>query len=167
MSRQVSPTLQDSHATRYDRQIRVWGAEGQARLEAARVALLGCSATGAETLKNLVLGGIGAFTIVDGAVVTPRDTGNNFLLTSDVLGQPRAAAVTAHLQEMNDAVASSYVQDELSALLESRPDFLAGFDLIIATQVRAAALPANTAHQCVRCCCLAYKHHSSRSRSLL
>jgi hypothetical protein len=85
----------DSRSKRYDRQIRIWGAEGQARLEGARVALLGAGPTGAETLKNLVLGGIASFTVVDGARVAARDMGNNFLVAPDSLGEPRAK-VCAH-----------------------------------------------------------------------
>ena len=50
---------------RYDRQIRIWGAHGQSSLEEAKICLLNASATGSETLKNLVLGGIQGFTIVD------------------------------------------------------------------------------------------------------
>jgi amyloid beta precursor protein binding protein 1 len=61
---------------RYDRQLRIWGEQGQARLESARVCLLHCGPTGTEALKNLVLGGIAAFTLVDGAKVTPADLGN-------------------------------------------------------------------------------------------
>lgn len=57
----------DAKARRYDRQLRIWGAEGQRRLESCRVALLNCGPTGSEALKNLVLGGIGSFTVVDGA----------------------------------------------------------------------------------------------------
>ena len=86
----ASPTPEDSKSKRYDRQIRIWGADGQARLEAARVALFSCSATGAETLKNLVLGGIASFTVVDAARVEARDMGNNFLVGPDSLGEPRA-----------------------------------------------------------------------------
>lgn len=55
---------------RYDRQIRIWGAHGQERLESARVCLLNSSSTGSELLKNLVLGGIHSFTIVDEAQVS-------------------------------------------------------------------------------------------------
>ncbi|KAJ1991334.1 hypothetical protein H4R33_001397 [Dimargaris cristalligena] len=40
---------------RYDRQLRLWKAHGQARLEAAHICLLNGTATGSETLKNLVL----------------------------------------------------------------------------------------------------------------
>lgn len=42
---------------RYDRQIRLWGEEGQMALGATNICLLNASATGTETLKNLVLPG--------------------------------------------------------------------------------------------------------------
>ena len=63
-------------ARRYDRQLRIWGEQGQARLESAHVCLLNCGPTGSEALKNLVLGGISAFTIVDNARVTSLDLTN-------------------------------------------------------------------------------------------
>ena len=65
---------QSSFATKdrkYDRQLRIWGAHGQALLESSKVCLLRCGPTGSETLKNLVLGGIAAFTVVDDAKVGP------------------------------------------------------------------------------------------------
>lgn len=49
--------------------IRVWGAHGQDALEHARICLLTAGPTGSEALKNMVLGGISSFTIVDGAKV--------------------------------------------------------------------------------------------------
>lgn len=58
---------------------RIWGDQGQAALEKANVCLLNCGPTGSETLKNLVLGGIGSVTIVDGSKVDFGDLGNNFL----------------------------------------------------------------------------------------
>lgn len=59
----------DEDKKKYDRQLRIWGAHGQKKLENARVCLLNAGPTGSETLKNLVLGGIAAFTIVDDAQV--------------------------------------------------------------------------------------------------
>jgi len=59
----------DVDKRRYDRQIRIWGAHGQAKLQNARVCLLNAGPTGSETLKNLVLGGIAGFVIVDEAKV--------------------------------------------------------------------------------------------------
>lgn len=58
------------------RQLRIWGEAGQAKLEEANVCLLNCGPTGAEALKNMVLGGIASFTIVDGSRVEQRDLGN-------------------------------------------------------------------------------------------
>ncbi len=130
-----APTTNDK-SKRYDRQIRVWGAHGQQRLEACRIALLRCGPTGSETLKNLVLGGIAGFTIVDDAKVTPADLGNNFLVDAPSLGDLRAKRVTQLLTELNEAVAGSYVEESTEELIDKNPDFFAGFDLVIATQAR-------------------------------
>lgn len=48
-------------------------------MENASICLLNCGPTGSEALKNLVLGGIGSITVLDGAKVEAYDLGNNFL----------------------------------------------------------------------------------------
>ena len=53
-------------------------------------------------------------------------------------GQGRAAAATALLQELNDAVAGSFVDEAPDALLAANPRFLVDFSLVIATQARSA-----------------------------
>lgn len=58
---------------------RIWGEVGQAALEEASICLLNCGPTGSEALKNLVLGGVGSFTVVDGSKVELGDLGNNFM----------------------------------------------------------------------------------------
>ena len=50
---------------KYDRQLRLWGASGQRALGQTLVALIGTSACGTETLKNLVLPGVGSILVVD------------------------------------------------------------------------------------------------------
>ena len=67
-------------SSKYDRQLRMWGAHGQKLLAESRVCLLTASATGTEILKSLVLPGVGHITIVDGATVTREDVGNNFFV---------------------------------------------------------------------------------------
>lgn len=44
---------------KYDRQLRLWGPSGQKALMEAHILLVNASATGTETLKNLVLPGGG------------------------------------------------------------------------------------------------------------
>lgn len=130
-------TMDATDRTRYDRQLRVWGVEGQRRLAHAHVCLLGCGPCGTEALKNLVLGGVGAFTVVDGRRVRDEDLGNNFLLTAEQKDRPRARSVSEALQEMNGSVAGSYVEEEPTTLLARNPSFLGSFGLVLAAQMSA------------------------------
>lgn len=99
---------------RYDRQLRMWGDHGQRDLERAHVCLIGATSAGeeidfqfslseslvlagCETLKNLILPGIGAFTIIDWRPVSCDDVGVNYFLREDDLGKNRAEAVKEHL----------------------------------------------------------------------
>eukprot|EP01064_Diplonema_japonicum_P017078 TRINITY_DN2511_c0_g1_i1.p1 TRINITY_DN2511_c0_g1~~TRINITY_DN2511_c0_g1_i1.p1 ORF type:complete len:551 (+),score=115.85 TRINITY_DN2511_c0_g1_i1:66-1655(+) len=110
--------------TRYDRGVRLWGVEGQETLENGHVCLLGATASGCETLKNLVLPGVGRVTVVDGSVVTKKDLGRNFFVTKDKLGEGKAKTVTELLQEMNPVnVKAAAIEVDPEALLSERPNF--------------------------------------------
>ncbi len=102
------PILQGPTAKekKYDRQLRLWAASGQEALENASVLLLnsGSGVVGVETLKNLILPGIGNFTIVDGEKVQESDLGVNFFLTEKSLGKSRAAECCRYLNELNPDV---------------------------------------------------------------
>ena len=75
---------------KYDRQLRLWGADGQRALSQAHILLINADAAGTETLKNLVLPGVGCFTVVDGSLVQESDCGTNFFVTTDSIGRPKA-----------------------------------------------------------------------------
>jgi NEDD8-activating enzyme E1 regulatory subunit len=130
-------TVSAEKAKRYDRGIRIWGSKGQEDLESAKVLLINAGPTGAEALKNLVLGGIHSFTVLDDAKILPSDLGNNFLLPPDSLGCSRAQHITECLKELNDTVSGSFVEEEsLSSLLSSNPTFFHQFSIILASQLR-------------------------------
>lgn len=63
---------------------------------------------GVETLKNLVLPGIGGFTIVDSAPVTEADLGVNFFVEEESLGKSRAGETCRLLRELNPDVDGSF-----------------------------------------------------------
>lgn len=63
---------------------------------------------GVETLKNLVLPGIGGFTIVDPATVTQSDLGVNFFLEEESLGKLRAEETCRLLRELNPDVEGNF-----------------------------------------------------------
>lgn len=109
-----------SKERKYDRQLRLWAASGQQELERSRVLLVNsdgpvdvdgaptAGVIGVETLKNLVLPGIGGFTIVDPAVVTETDLGVNFFVSEESLGKSRAEETCRYLRELNSDVEGGY-----------------------------------------------------------
>lgn len=120
---------------RYDRQLRLWGDHGQSLLESSHVCLVNATATGTEILKNLILPGIGAFTVVDGNTVTISDLGVNFFVSSDHLGKSRSRVTVDFLQELNLDVKSNFIDDDFEVVLGNDSDFFSQFTLVIASDL--------------------------------
>jgi amyloid beta precursor protein binding protein 1 len=93
---------------KYDRQIRIWGTEGQHKLNTSTVLSLGISAAGTETLKNMVLPGIGFIRIVSDRVVEARDFHRNFFVEPGSEGKSIAEEVLNNLLEMNPDVKGGF-----------------------------------------------------------
>lgn len=73
-------------------------------MEGARLLVIGATATSTSLLKNLVLPGVGHFTLLDPHKTTHQDVGNNFFLELDSVGKPKAAEAVRLLAELNDSV---------------------------------------------------------------
>ena len=99
--------------------------------------LLGSGATAAETMKNLVLPGIGSFTVVDAAKVSASDLGSNFFVTEEDLGQPRARAVCQWLCEMNEDVSGEWKEVDVDAVIADDAT-LRAHTLVIGCQLRTS-----------------------------
>lgn len=85
-----NPSFLMASNNKYDRQLRLWGADAQKRLSEARVCLLGAGPVGTEALKNLVLPGVGHITIVDDKIVDASDVASNFFAAPGDEGRPLA-----------------------------------------------------------------------------
>ncbi|KAI5292404.1 hypothetical protein KEM52_006381 [Ascosphaera acerosa] len=121
---------------KYDRQLRLWETTGQRALEASQVLLVTTTGpldggsghrpgypsgvAGVEALKNLVLPGIGGFTIVDHATVSTADLGVNFFVEADSVGRSRGGEVCRLLKELNPDVDGTW-SSEFSLVLVSGP----------------------------------------------
>lgn len=116
--------------SRYDRQLRLWANDGQSRLESSHVCLINATVTGAETLKNLVLPGIGEFTIIDDRIVNSNDLTGNFFLQSSQIGMPIAQAMRDCLIELNPESKGHAVETKLSHLL-SLPQSWLNFSVVV------------------------------------
>lgn len=106
---------------KYDRQLRLWGANGQKKLSESCAVLINATAVGTETLKNLVLPGIGSFHIIDDHQISNRSDGNgdgnkeskesfsNFFVfpndsSNESQSRSRASIAMEHLSELNPDV---------------------------------------------------------------
>jgi len=101
-------------------------------LESARVLVIGSSATATSILKNLVLPGIGHFTLLDHRDVSPADAGNNFFFEGPIsIGRNRAEEAVRLLAGLNDSVDARADTRNIADILASDPSYFFGFSLII------------------------------------
>ncbi|KAJ2962023.1 hypothetical protein NQZ79_g2820 [Umbelopsis isabellina] len=128
----------DLKAQKYDRQLRLWAASGQAALENAQVCLLNATTTGTEILKNLILPGIGAFTVVDVGVVSEKDIQRNFFLDASCMGSSKAKSTMQFLQELNVDVKANYEEKSAEYFIDQNHAFFDQFTMIIATSLNEA-----------------------------
>ncbi|KAA8915285.1 hypothetical protein TRICI_002642 [Trichomonascus ciferrii] len=135
MSSSSIPTEKDR---KYDRQLRLWASSGQHALENAHVCLIGATATGSEILKNLVLPGIGQFTVVDDGMVNENDVASNFFVSFDEVGKSRAECVRALINELNPEVKGHAIASSPSEFINKQA--LQEYSLIIACNVSPSDL---------------------------
>ncbi|KAK1140264.1 E1 ubiquitin-activating protein aos1 [Aspergillus melleus] len=116
----------------YDRQIRLWGVPAQEKIRSANILLITFKSLANEIAKNLVLAGIGKLTVIDHETVKEEDLGAQFFVTEEHIGQNRAQAAAPSIQEMNPRVQLHIDTDDVHT---KQPEFFAGFDLTIATEL--------------------------------
>ena len=103
--------------------------------------VISASATSTSILKNLVLPGIGQFTIIDDKAVTPEDAGNNFFLNGHhSIGKSRAEEAVACLSELNDGVEGISDTSNFEQRFNSDPSFLAVYTIVIAHNLHPTLL---------------------------
>lgn len=117
---------------KYDRQLRLWGNSGQSSLESSHICLINATSTGSEILKNLVLPGIGKFTIIDDSTLTDDKLSGNFFFNHEDIGTNTAAAMTKELNELNADVDGNYIEDSLQSILKNKSvEFWDTFNIVI------------------------------------
>ena len=118
---------------RYSRQIlfRGIGAEGQRKLARARVAIVGCGATGSALASLLARGGVGTLRILDRDYVEPSNLQRQSLFDEADAAEslPKAIAAARKISAFNSAIAvDAKVEDLVPANIEA---LLEGMDLIL------------------------------------
>ena len=118
---------------RYSRQTRFapLGVEGQARLAAGRVAVVGCGALGSVVAMALVRAGVGHVRIIDRDLPELSNLPRQVLFDeADVTaGLPKAVAAARHLERINSAARIEPIVADLTAA--NADALLGGVDVIV------------------------------------
>lgn len=118
---------------RYSRQVLFAGIgrEGQARLAASRVAIIGCGATGSAVTAMLARAGVGHLRIIDRDYVEASNLQRQMLFDEQDADQsmPKAEAAARKVRQFNSEVVAEAVIDDLSPENASR--LLGGVDILL------------------------------------
>jgi len=108
MNEEVETIEQDQELARYSRQIlfQPIGQEGQRKLLASRVTLIGCGALGSVLANTLVRAGVGFLRIVDRDYLELNNLQRQTLFTEDDIAAnlPKAEAARRRLERINSSV---------------------------------------------------------------
>ena len=128
-------TLSDSQLDRYARHIvlKEIGGEGQRRLLAARMVVVGAGGIGAPAIQYLAAAGVGTLRVVDDDVVSLDNLQRQLLFGTDDVGRPKVEVAAEAVARLNPDVrfggqASRLGSDNVAALLADVDLVLDGSD---------------------------------------
>jgi len=126
MSQSAPVEITEDEAALYDRQIRLWGLEAQQRMRNATILVVKLRGVATETIKNIVLAGIGKLIIWDCEDVAAEDLGVGFFFRDEDVGKKRVDAAKARIESLNPLVAievitspSALEPEEFDALVQN------------------------------------------------
>lgn len=106
-----------------------FGVNGQARLVAARAAIVGVGGLGAPAAQYLAAAGIGRLTLIDDDLVERSNLQRQVLYADADVGRPKADAAAEHLALRNSDVEIVAVRDRL--LAANARQLLRGHDVVL------------------------------------
>ncbi|KAG6903144.1 hypothetical protein C0995_004691 [Termitomyces sp. Mi166 len=125
--------LTEEEASRYDRQMRLWGLEAQQRMRNATILVVRLKGTATEAIKNMVLAGIGKLVMVDSEEVTEEDLGAGFLFRDEDVGKNRVEAAKSRVESLNPLVIVETVSNASVLVGEQFETLVRGVDLVCVT----------------------------------
>jgi adenylyltransferase/sulfurtransferase len=101
---------------RYQRHLSLagFGPEAQAKLQSARVLVIGAGGLGCPILLYLAAAGVGNLTLIDADMVDVSNLQRQVLFTTADAGQPKALAAAARLRALNPCIAITPVVARLT-----------------------------------------------------
>ncbi|KAJ8593822.1 hypothetical protein M405DRAFT_872402 [Rhizopogon salebrosus TDB-379] len=125
--------ITEDEAAVYDRQIRLWGLEAQQRMRNATILVIRLRGTATETIKNIVLAGIGKLVIFDWEEVSEEDLGAGFFYRDEDVGKKRVDAAKARIEALNPLVSVQAMRHPTLLERESLDALVMSVDLVCVT----------------------------------
>lgn len=116
---------------RYNRQIQLneVGIEGQTRISAGKVLIVGAGALGNSAAAYLAGAGVGSIEIMDDDVVSLHNLHRQILYTEADLGKFKCDVLTNHLSSLNSSISVRAIRDKLTA--SNALDSLSKTDIVL------------------------------------
>ncbi|KAH9969636.1 hypothetical protein BC827DRAFT_1257513 [Russula dissimulans] len=132
-SKSAPVEITEDEAALYDRQIRLWGLEAQQRMRNATILVVNLRGVATETIKNIVLAGVGKLIIWDCEDVAAEDLGVGFFFREEDVGKKRVDAAKARIESLNPLVAVETMTSPLALEHERLDALVRGVDLVCIT----------------------------------
>ena len=121
--------LIEDEIKRYDRQIKIFGEEGQEKLKRAKVFIAGAGGLGSPVSIYLTVAGVGKIRIVDHDIVELSNLNRQILHWDNDIGKKKAESAEEKLKKMNPDVEVEVISKTIDA---GNIDELVGdFDMIV------------------------------------
>jgi molybdopterin/thiamine biosynthesis adenylyltransferase len=117
----------DDEASPFDRQVRAWGADGQAAIAAARVAVVGTGGTGSHVVTQLAHLGVRTLLLVDPDVVETTNLPRLIGATAGDVGALKAHVLAAAARVISPLAEIRVIPD---SVLDIDPALLADMDVV-------------------------------------
>lgn len=121
--------LGSEEVERYDRQIRVFGVEGQLKLKKAKVTVIGVGGLGSISSLYLTAMGVGKLVIVDHGKLELSNLNRQILYKTKDIGEFKAKLAAQRLKELNPNVDIDYFTKEITS--ENIYDFIKEANVVI------------------------------------
>ena len=108
--------LSESELERYDRQLRIrgWDINGQKRLKASKVAVVGLGGLGSASSIYLAAAGVGSLTLIDHDKVSLPDLNRQILYSEENIGLSKAEAAKTRIESLNSKVKVNPVESRVT-----------------------------------------------------
>ncbi|KAI0004481.1 hypothetical protein BJV74DRAFT_377837 [Russula compacta] len=132
-SKSAPVEITEDEAALYDRQIRLWGLEAQQRMRNAAILVVNLRGVATETIKNIVLAGIGKLIIWDCEDVAVEDLGVGIFFRDEDVGKKRVDAAKTRIESLNPLVVVETMTSPSALEREEFDALVQGVDLVCIT----------------------------------